>query len=108
MRLREWAQQLLDPDVTVQKPIAKKHSMDDSMYVMLIWQLLKAKTSTEQICVQACSKGTNVWRRGGGGGGRGRKKSQVWGDVTVTPCETPWKETFRLPHVGFLPLVTFA
>lgn len=26
---------------------------------------------------------------GGGGGGRGRKKYQVWGDVTVTPCETP-------------------
>lgn len=36
MRLRERAQQLLDPDVTVQKPIAKKHSMDHSMYVMLI------------------------------------------------------------------------
>lgn len=26
---------------------------------------------------------------GGGGGGRGRKKYQVWGDVTVTLCETP-------------------
>lgn len=23
------------------------------------------------------------------GGGRGRKKYQVWGDVTVTLCETP-------------------
>lgn len=31
MRLHEWAQQLLDPDVTMQKPIAKKHSMDQNV-----------------------------------------------------------------------------
>ena len=43
MRLREWAQQLLDPDVTVQKPIAKKHSMDHSMYVMLIWTIVQSQ-----------------------------------------------------------------
>ena len=30
-----------------------------------------------------------TYEGGGGGGGRGRKKYQVWGDVTVTPCETP-------------------
>ena len=43
MRLRERAQQLLDPDVTVQKPIAKKHSMDHSMYVMLIWTIAQSQ-----------------------------------------------------------------
>lgn len=30
-----------------------------------------------------------TYEGGGGGGGRGRKKYQVWGDVTVTLCETP-------------------
>lgn len=39
------------------------------------------------VCKHAPRELTN--EGGGGGGGRGTKKYQVWGDVTVTPCETP-------------------
>lgn len=61
------------------------------------------------VCKHAPRELTYEGRGGGGGeGGRGRRKYEVWGDVTVIPCETPSKETFRLPHVGFLPSVTFA
>lgn len=35
------------------------------------------------VCKHAPRKLT--YEGGGGGGGRGRKKYQVWGDVTVTP-----------------------
>lgn len=39
------------------------------------------------VCKHAPRELTNEGE--GGGGGRGTKKYQVWGDVTVTPCETP-------------------
>lgn len=41
------------------------------------------------VCKHAPRELTYERGGGGGGGGRGRKKYQVWGDVTVTPCETP-------------------
>ena len=106
MRLREWAQQLLDPDVTVQKPIAKKHSKDQNVCNANMNNCSKPRpVQNRDVCKHAPRELT--YEGGRGGGGRGRKKYQVWGDVTVTPCETPWKETFRLPHVGFLPSVAF-
>ena len=41
------------------------------------------------VCKHAPRELTYEGGGGGGGGGGGRKKYQVWGDVTVTPCETP-------------------
>lgn len=72
MRLREWAQQLLDPDVTMQKPIAKKHSMDQNVCNANMNNSSKPRpVQNRDVCKHAPRELTYEVGGGGGGGWEG-------------------------------------
>lgn len=89
MRLREWAQQLLDPDVTMQKPIAKKHSMDQNVCNANMNNSSKPRpVQNRDVCKHAPRELT--YEVGGGeGGGRGKGQEEV-SSMGWCNCHSVW------------------